>query len=371
MASVSINKVSKIYDDRVVAVDNIFLDVANEEFLAFLGPSGCGKTSTLRMIAGLEDITKGEIFFDGMRVNNIPSNQRNVAMAFENYGLYPHMTVFQNIAYPLKIRKFSHDQISKEVIKLVRLLKIEGFIDEKPNNLSGGVQQRVSLARALVRNPSVLLLDEPISHLDADLRNQMRGELKRLHSLNKTTTIYVTHDQLEAMTMADRIAVMNEGEIYQVGTPKEIYYSPENLFVATFVGEPPMNILDCELKVVNEQIQVLIGNVNFLSVNLDHSNQVLLDIIKSKSCVKVGVRPIDFQISEESKPGIKTSIRLVENLGENILYHLISDVGSILFSTDDSNHFKKGGYLKILPNPERIHLFSEKTGQRLKYKSEK
>lgn len=369
MASISIRKVSKIYDERVTAVNDISLEISDSEFLAFLGPSGCGKTSTLRMIAGLETISNGEIFFDNERINEKPSNQRNVAMAFENYGLYPHMTVYENISYPLKLRKLSQDQISNKVITLVRILKIEEFLDDKPSELSGGIQQRVSLARALVRDPSVLLLDEPISHLDADLRSQMRGELKRLHSLNQTTTIYVTHDQLEAMTMADRIAVMSDGKIQQVGTPKDIYYHPENLFVATFVGEPPMNIIDGKLINQNGHIQLLLGNLVIFTQTEDKSPELLEEIAMNSGQVKIGIRPLDFNSVSNSKPGIKTSIRLMENLGEKILYHLSSDVGPILYLTSNQNSYVEGGNLRIFPNTERIHLFSVSTGDVINIKS--
>lgn len=366
MATINIKNVSKIYDGNVVGVDDITLLINEGEFMALLGPSGCGKTSTLRMIVGLEEISKGTIFFDQKPINEIPSNRRNTAMAFENYGLYPHMTIYENIAYPLKLRGFTHDQIAKKVVEIVRLLKFESYLDDKPIDLSGGVQQRVSLARALVRNPSVLLLDEPISHLDSELRNQMRGELKRLHALNKTTTIYVTHDQLEALTMADRITVMNQGKIRQVGTPKEIFYSPQDQFVATFVGEPPMNIFSCSVTQNEDTVDICAGKYRMISFPIRQSTNLIEDIKNTNNEVNVGIRPVDFGVSDDPRMGIQVKIRLEEHLGENTLYHLGSVVGPLLYLTSRSNKFKEGETLVLKPLKNRMHFFSKKTTMAIK-----
>lgn len=361
MTTIKIENVSKIYDGQVVGVDDISLLVEDGEFISFLGPSGCGKTSTLRMIAGLEEITKGVISFEGKVINDIPSNRRNIAMAFENYGLYPHMSVFQNIAYPLKLRNIPPEKIGKEVISIIKLLKITDYVDEKPNTLSGGVQQRVSLARALVRKPNVLLLDEPISHLDSELRNQMRGELKRLHALNKTTTVYVTHDQLEALTMADRIAVMRQGKIRQVGTPKEIFYHPKDQFVATFVGEPPMNILSCTVIQKQDTIFIQAGKYSLVSYPIRKAISLIDEASKSNFEINVGIRPMDFEIVPEGEKGVIFTIYLREHLGDNTLYHLNSEIGSILYSTPRINNFEEGGTLVLRPIVDRIHYFSKET----------
>lgn len=366
MTTISIENVSKIYDGKVVGVDDISLSINEGEFMALLGPSGCGKTSTLRMIAGLEEISKGTIFFDQKPINEIPSYRRNVAMAFENYGLYPHMSVYENIAYPLKLRGFTHDQVAKKVVGIVRLLKFESYLDDKPSDLSGGVQQRISLARALVRNPSVLLLDEPISHLDSDLRNQMRGELKRLHALNKITTIYVTHDQLEALTMADRIAVMSQGKIRQVGTPKKIFYSPQNQFVATFVGEPPMNIISCSVIQNEDTVDIWAGKYRMILFPIRQGANLIEDIKNTNNEVNVGIRPMDFEVSDDPRIGIQVEVRLGEHLGENTLYHLGSVVGPLLYLTSRSNKFKEGETLVLKPLKNRMHFFSKKTTMSIK-----
>jgi len=366
MAAIDIENVSKIYDRKIVGVDDISLSINEGEFMALLGPSGCGKTSTLRMIAGLEEISKGTIFFNQKPVNEIPPNRRNIAMAFENYGLYPHMSIYENIAYPLKLRGFPHDQIAKKVVEIVRLLKFENYLDYKPIDLSGGVQQRVSLARALVRNPSVLLLDEPISHLDSELRNQMRGELKRIHALNKTTTIYVTHDQLEALTMADRIAVMSQGKIRQVGTPKEIFYSPQNQFVATFIGEPPMNIISCSVIQNENTVDIWAGKYRMISFPIRQSANLLEDIKNTNNEVNVGIRPMDFEVLDDPRIGIQVKVSLREHLGENTLYHLESVVGPLLYLTSRNNKFKEGETLVLKSLKNRMHFFSKKTTMAIK-----
>ena len=291
MARVVLERVVKRYG-KVLAVDDLTLECAHHEFLAILGPSGCGKSSTMRMVAGLEEITEGTISIGDQVVNDLPPAARNVAMAFEHYGLYPHMSVFDNIAYPLRVARVPTEEMVRSVLDVVRMLRIEPFLERRPRALSGGVRQRVSLARALVRRPSVFLLDEPISHLEAELRNEMRIELKRLHAANDSTTIYVTHDQLEALTMADRVAIMHQGGLQQVGTPEDVYRRPANRFVATFVGEPPMNIV---------QASVNGGRVAVGDYALEQVAPGTMAAIESTAggaggTVDVGVRPDDFRL---------------------------------------------------------------------------
>lgn len=248
MAEIKMNNITKKYDGKVTAVENFNLDIDDKEFIVFVGPSGCGKSTTLRMIAGLEDITEGELYIGDRLVNDVAPKDRDIAMVFQNYALYPHMNVYDNMAFGLKLRKFKKDEIERRVKEAARILGLEQFLDRKPKALSGGQRQRVALGRAIVRDPQVFLMDEPLSNLDAKLRVQMRAEISKLHQRLQTTTIYVTHDQTEAMTMATRIVVMKDGVIQQVGTPKEVYDTPENVFVGGFIGSPAMNFLHGNLK---------------------------------------------------------------------------------------------------------------------------
>src|SRR3974390_976825 len=246
MAELALRNVVKRFDE-VEAVRSIDLDIPNNEFVVLVGPSGCGKSTTLRMIAGLEEVTSGDIFIGGEVVNDLPPKDRDIAMVFQNYALYPHMTAFENMSFGLKLRKFPKDEIRRRVDNAARILDIAALLDRKPKPLSGGQRQRVAMGRAIVRNPKVFLFDEPLSNLDAKLRVQMRTEIKRVHQKVKTTTVYVTHDQVEAMTLADRVVVMNAGRIDQIGTPHEVYHTPKTQFVAGFIGSPTMNMLPCRL----------------------------------------------------------------------------------------------------------------------------
>ena len=248
MAEVSVRKVVKEYDGGVQAVKGIDLEIADEEFVVLVGPSGCGKSTTLRMIAGLEEISGGEIWIGGDVVNDVPPRDRDIAMVFQNYALYPHMSVFDNMAFGLKLRKFPKDEIKRRVDEAARILDIVPLLERKPKALSGGQRQRVAMGRAIVRNPKVFLFDEPLSNLDAKLRVQMRTEIKKVHQTVRTTTVYVTHDQIEAMTLADRVVVMNHGVIEQVGPPQELYHNPATRFVAGFIGSPAMNFFDCRVQ---------------------------------------------------------------------------------------------------------------------------
>src|SRR5690349_17539369 len=246
MAEVSLRKVQKKYDE-VPAVRGIDLDIADHEFVVLVGPSGCGKSTTLRMIAGLEDITDGEIRIGGDVVNDVPPKDRDIAMVFQNYALYPHMTVHENMSFGLRLKRYPKAEIKRRVDEAARILDITELLDRKPKALSGGQRQRVAMGRAIVRNPKVFLFDEPLSNLDAKLRVQMRTEIKKVHQKVRTTTVYVTHDQVEAMTLADRVVVMNQGRIEQVGAPNDLYHSPRTQFVAGFIGSPAMNFLPCRL----------------------------------------------------------------------------------------------------------------------------
>src|ERR1700755_3553666 len=255
MAEVALRNVVKRYDD-VVAVSDVSLDIPNHEFVVLVGPSGCGKSTTLRMIAGLEEISDGEISIGGEIVNDLPPKDRDIAMVFQNYALYPHMTVAEHMSFGLKLRKFPKAESKKRVDNAARILDITELLDRKPKALSGGQRQRVAMGRAIVRNPKVFLFDEPLSNLDAKLRVQMRIEIKRVHQKVRTTTVYVTHDQVEAMTLADRVVVMNHGRIEQIGTPTELYHSPATKFVASFIGSPAMNFIPCQLEDAGGKLQL-------------------------------------------------------------------------------------------------------------------
>src|ERR1700729_94432 len=259
MAEVALRNVIKRYDD-VEAVRSISLDIPDNEFVVLVGPSGCGKSTTLRMIAGLEEVTSGDISIGGEVVNDRPPKDRDIAMVFQNYALYPHMSVFENMSFGLKLRKFPKEEIRKRVDHAARILDITELLDRKPKALSGGQRQRVAMGRAIVRNPKVFLFDEPLSNLDAKLRVQMRTEIKRVHQKVKTTTVYVTHDQVEAMTLADRVVVMNAGLIEQVGTPNDLYHSPATKFVAGFIGSPAMNFISCQREQAAGALRVRIND---------------------------------------------------------------------------------------------------------------
>src|SRR5918995_3996771 len=261
MAEVTMEDVSKVYGEEVVAVRDMSLDIEDGEFVVFVGPSGCGKSTALRMIAGLEDVTRGKVFIGDNLVNGLRPRERDVAMVFQNYALYPHMNVRDNMGFALKLKKMNKDEIDRRVEEAARILSIERFLDRKPKALSGGQRQRVALGRAIVREPNAFLMDEPLSNLDAKLRVQMRTEIGKLHGRIGTTTIYVTHDQTEAMTMADRIVLLKEGVVQQVATPQEMYDKPKNVFVAGFVGSPAMNFFRARLEKENDDLATVFGNV--------------------------------------------------------------------------------------------------------------
>ena len=290
MASVVLQNVKKVYDGEFVAAENINLNIKNGEFVVLVGPSGCGKTTTLRMIAGLEDITKGRIFIDDLLVNKIEANERDIAMVFQSYALYPHMNVLENIQFGIRIRGKDREFCEQAAMEAAQVLNLDQYLDRYPKRLSGGQRQRVALGRSMVRDAKVILMDEPLSNLDAELRAKMRVELKRIHKKYKKTTIYVTHDQIEAMTLADRIVVMNQGHIQQVGTPMDLYNNPVNKFVAGFIGQPSMNFIDIEIK--DNKLTTLDGDSVILAGNYQDSEYIL------------GIRPSDMTLTED-EPSLK------------------------------------------------------------------
>lgn len=361
MASIGFKHVSKIYSKGEVAVNNLSLEIKDKEFLVLVGPSGCGKSTTLRMIAGLESVDKGDLYIDETRVNDIPPKDRNISIVFQNYALYPHMTAYENLAFGLKVKKVPKQEIGKKVLEAAQILEIEELLDKKPKEMSGGQRQRVAIGRAIVRNPGVFLFDEPLSNLDAKLRGVMRSEIAKLHKRLNTTMVYVTHDQVEAMTLGDRIVVMNKGVIQQAGTPSELYNNPENLFVAGFIGSPPMNFFKGSIK-----------SENGLYIFIDNNNKVriqLQDVRSEDSEVTLGVRAEDFSILDDNDTDssyITGKLSFIEKLGhENFLFLDIDGIKITMRSLpSESKDFTEGQMVKIKTN--RYHLFDSLTGERKK-----
>ena len=320
MAEVKLKNVMKQYDNGFVAVHDFNIDIKDKEFIVLVGPSGCGKSTTLRMIAGLEDISGGEIIIGDNVVNDMEPKDRDIAMVFQNYALYPHMTVYEIIAFCLRLRKVPNDEIHRKVVEAAEILGISGLLGRKPKQLSGGQRQRVALGRAIVRNPQVFLLDEPLSNLDAKLRAQMRTELAKLHKKLGTTFIYVTHDQIEAMTMGDRIVVMKDGYVQQIDTPINLYDNPVNKFVAGFIGTPQMNFFDADLINDGGKYSVIVYNAK---VQLpDRINEALSKRESVPEKVTLGVRPENFIICEDDAPDtFPAEIRMTEPMGSEIHIH--------------------------------------------------
>ena len=348
MSFLELQNITKVYPNGTKAVNETSLNIEKGEFVVFVGPSGCGKSTLLRMIAGLEDITSGEITLDGNVINKIDPSERDVAMVFQNYALYPHMTVYNNMAYGLKNRGISKQEIEDKVNEVAKLLEIDQYLSRKPSMLSGGQRQRVAMGRAIVRNPKIFLFDEPLSNLDAKLRNQMRLEIKKLQRQMDVTSIFVTHDQTEAMTLGDRIVVINNGIVEQVGTPKDIYSKPNTKFVAEFIGSPQMNIFNCK-------IDNGIAKIDNNSINLDKSINV--------DDASIGVRPDDIQISNSGSISCKAS--LVEYLGSDMIIY--SSIGDQEFSCKLSSKIdvKAGDEFKFNIQPSLVHVFDNSSGKRL------
>ncbi len=367
MASVSLKNIKKVYGKDVVAVQDFNLDIDDKEFVVFVGPSGCGKSTTLRMIAGLEEISEGELFIDDNKVNNVMPKDRDIAMVFQNYALYPHMTVFENMAFALKLRKVPRAEIKRRVHEAAEILKITDYLQRKPKALSGGQRQRVAIGRAIVRHPKVFLMDEPLSNLDAKLRNQMRTELVLMRKRIDTTFVYVTHDQTEAMTLGDRIVVMKDGFIQQIGTPREVFEHPNNLFVAGFIGTPQMNFFDATLRCSKDGYTIeFCGNEIVLPV----SKQLIL---KGKGVTEkeivIGIRPEDIFIAgPERQADCRAAVVMSEMMGSEMFVHAsigpYTTVVRMASSMDENSKYDyvyKNTELDLVINKERIHLFNKET----------
>lgn len=366
MAGVKIENLTKKYSKKTAAVDNIDLEIKDKEFMVLLGPSGCGKTTTLRCIAGLETPTSGKIFIGDTLVNDIPEKDRDVAMVFQTFAIFPHMKVFDNIAFPLKMRKvrdkdgrkrkLSRPEIKKAVQETAELLKIGHLLDRAPGQLSGGEAQRVALGRAIIRNPRVFLLDEPLANLDAKLRIHMRVELRKLQEKLGVTTIYVTHDQSEAMTMADRVAVMHQGKIRQIGTASDLYDKPADLFVAGFIGSPPMNFLDCTL----EKDNFLVSDTFTIEIPRSLAKEVTKYTTSTE--LILGVRPGDIVLHEKEEPNsIGAEIYALEPLGSEIIVDLMSGDQVIRASTPPTYKGVPGNKVWMTFDIDRIHILDKKT----------
>ena len=358
MAKVELKGISKVYDGGVRAVDNAHIVVEDKEFVVLVGPSGCGKSTTLRMIAGLEDISEGELYIDGEMMNDVPPKDRNIAMVFQNYALYPHMSVFENMAFGLRIKKVEKAEITRRVNEAARILDIEKLLDRKPKALSGGQRQRVAVGRAIVRNPKVFLFDEPLSNLDAKLRVQMRAELSDLHHRLNATMIYVTHDQVEAMTMADKIVVMKDGKIQQIGSPLFLYNHPVNKFVAGFIGSPPMNFL--AVKVLDDGSSIILDEGSF-KIKADPSHVEFLKKYVGKE-VFFGIRPEDLTYTKTAaNNGITVKVTVVEPLGADIHLWLTTETQPIVARTEPHHAFKVGDTAVFIPRMEKARYFDKET----------
>lgn len=351
-------KKTQTTNNEIVAVHTFNLDIKDKEFVVFVGPSGCGKSTVLRMIAGLEKITKGSIYIDGERINEKQPKDRNVAMVFQNYALYPHMSVYDNIAFPLSVRKENIKEIEKKVYEAADVLNITDLLNRKPKELSGGERQRVAIGRAIVRNPSVFLMDEPLSNLDAKLRNMMRAEIIKLRERIDTTYIYVTHDQTEAMTLGDRIVVMRYGYIQQIGTPQEVFNHPQNVFVASFIGSPQMNFFDAKLVKENFKYFVELEGIRF-QLSEEKCKKLIKNNIEERNII-LGVRPEHIFISDK---GIKTKIEVLEMMGSSVHLHArISnkDIIAIVQINEDCN-FSKGDIINLNFSEKTMHIFDKET----------
>ncbi|MCY4205248.1 MAG: sn-glycerol-3-phosphate ABC transporter ATP-binding protein UgpC [Bacteroidetes bacterium] len=363
MASVIFENIRKVYDNGHLAVDGVSFTVADGELIVLVGPSGCGKSTTLRMLAGLEPVTSGSILIDDVAVNDIPSKDRDVAMVFQNYALYPHMTVFNNMAFGLKLRKYSKAEIKKRVEQAAEILGISDILDRKPKQLSGGQQQRVAVGRAIVRKPKVFLFDEPLSNLDAKLRVQMRTELARLHRELNATMVYVTHDQTEAMTLGDRIVVMNKGIIQQVDDPVTLYNRPQNRFVAEFIGSPGMNFISGFIEEVGEKFRFISQNHELYLTITEHS-----DTLQHHDRVVLGfrpetVKPLEENSTEQEDGIFEAEIVFEEHLGaESYVYGKTAST-TFMARVSGTSNFDISKQLRFELDGKQIHLFDTETGQ--------
>ena len=363
MANLSLKHLYKIYENGTKAVDDFNLEIKDNVFIVFVGPSGCGKSTTLRMIAGLEEITAGDFYIDGILANNLEPKDRDMAMVFQNYALYPHMSVYENMAFGLRIRHVNKDEIDRRVHEAAKILDIENQLDKKPKNMSGGQRQRVALGRAIVRKPKVFLLDEPLSNLDAKLRSSMRSEITRLHSVLGTTFIYVTHDQVEAMTMGTRIVVMKNGIIKQVDSPMNLYDFPENVFVAGFIGTPQMNFINAKLGYVNSDILLKSSFYDFIYKHEDLSHIDTLNILKEKDVI-VGIRPEHTCIvNKNSSNAFECEIVVLEALGNemNVIAETIADRTRIILKLVRDDSLSIGQHIFVSFDVTKLHVFDKES----------
>ena len=363
MSTVKLEHISKKYPNGFEAVKDFNLEIGDKEFIIFVGPSGCGKSTTLRMVAGLEEITGGDLYIDGKRMNDVEPNDRDIAMVFQNYALYPHMTVYDNMAFGLKIRKLPKEEIDKKVHEAAKILDLEHLLDRKPKALSGGQRQRVAMGRAIVRNPKVFLMDEPLSNLDAKLRGQMRIEISKLHQKLGTTIIYVTHDQTEAMTLGTRIVVMKDGVVQQVDTPENLYERPGNKFVAGFIGAPQMNMVNADVVEKDGLCLEFCGQ----SIRLDENRaKILRDKGYVGKKITLGIRPEDLHdagsIDRANKDAcIHATIRVYEMLGAETYLYFDMDQATWTARVDPSVKVKPGETVDLYMNTEKLHAFDVET----------
>ena len=353
MKHVELQNITKRYG-QFQAVTDLSLTIEKGEFCALLGPSGCGKSTLLRMIAGLEEVTEGKVVISGADVTDVPPAKRRIAMVFQSYALYPHMTVGQNIGFSLSVAHASKQEIEKRTAEVAKMLQLDKLLDRRPAQLSGGQRQRVAIGRALVREPEVFLFDEPLSNLDALLRVQMRLELAKLHKELKSTMIYVTHDQVEAMTLATKIVVLDNGRISQVGTPLELYHSPANRFVASFIGSPAMNFFDADvIKASVDNIDIKLGATNLMSLKCGSSD------LKKGDRVEIGIRPEHVSIAKNStKPDVMGTIAIVEQLGNSTVLYVDSVIGQVIVECDGDAKLEIGNAIGLTFDEKRIHAFA-------------
>ena len=373
MAQLTLRNVFKRYDNAKAslfskkthndyAVNDLSFTCRDGEFVGILGPSGCGKSTTLRMIAGLEKITGGDIFIGETRINDLLPKDRNIGLAFEDYALYPPLSVYDNLAFNLRAKNTPPEEIKKAISRIAPLMKVDDLLDMKPLALSGGQKQRVNIARALVRRPGLLLLDEPLSHLDGKMRQQLRYEIKRMHHEIKCTTIIVTHDQMEAMSLADRIAIMDQGRLQQMGTPLEVYDDPANVFVAGFIGEPPMNLIKSTIAKVDGGFVFTFAGSD-LRIGVPHRYDAL---IHDRMIVTLGVRPVDVLLCSKEKGGSPIPVAVYENLGDERRISVRVGENLLYLTTAENVYFDRGETIYLSFRAERTHLFDVETGNRLR-----
>jgi multiple sugar transport system ATP-binding protein len=362
MAEVILNNVTKVYEAGKKVVDNVCVKINDKEFVVLVGPSGCGKSTTLRMIAGLEEITSGQILIDGEVVNDKPPKDRDIAMVFQNYALYPHMTVYENMAFGLKLRKYDKKEIENRVNDAAKILELENYLNKKPKSLSGGQRQRVAVGRAIVRKPKVFLFDEPLSNLDAKLRVQMRTEISKLHKSLNATMIYVTHDQTEAMTMGDRIVVMKDGVIQQIDAPLNLYNNPANKFVAGFIGSPSMNFIEGIILSGSSQFK---SNSSEFTFNLNETLINQLEKYENKK-IAIGIRPEDFFLENENKSATNTInvyIELIEPMGNEMFVHFSIDGNKCVARISPTDKIKESDKVTFTFNLEKLKIFDVETNK--------